>query len=113
MKIRNVQQLLEESVTHNPEVKKKVLIRNGEIPHLMMFGNATLKPGQTIGRHKHETMAEVFYILSGKAMFHLGDQEVEVHPGDCITSEPNEEHGQTNPFNEEVTWLYFGIATDL
>ena len=33
-------------------------------------------------------------------------------PGDCITIEQGEDHSMNNPFLEDVTWVYFGIATD-
>ena len=38
--------------------------------------------------------------------------KIEVNKGDCITIAPGEIHWQSNPFQEDVTWLYFGIATD-
>jgi len=112
MKIANIKNLPEVGVSHNPDIKKKVLIGNQEIPNLMMFGEAVFKPGQSVEKHSHDTMYEVFYISSGKAIFNVGGNELEVGVGDCITIEPKEEHFQNNPFNEDVRWLYFGIATD-
>jgi hypothetical protein len=31
--------------------------------------------------------------------------------GDCITIEQGEYHSMNNPYLEDVTWIYFGIAT--
>ena len=112
MKITNIKNLPELGVTHNPEIKKKVLIGSNVIPQLMMFGEAVFTPGQSVDKHVHKSMYEVFYITSGKAMFHIKGKEFEVGVGDCITIEQGEEHFQYNPFKEDVRWLYFGIATD-
>lgn len=39
--------LPEESVSHNPEIKKKVMLRYGDLPHLTNFSQARFAPGQT------------------------------------------------------------------
>ena len=112
MKLVHTNQIPEIGVSHNEDIKKKVFLEKGYIPQLMMFGSATFKPGQSVENHKHSTMFEVFYILSGQAEFIVNHEKVSVKAGDCITIEPDEEHSQTNPYNEDVVWLYFGIATD-
>jgi quercetin dioxygenase-like cupin family protein len=99
-------------VSHNEDIKKQVIIDKGVIPQLMTFGKATFKPGQEVEMHKHDTMYEVFYVLSGKALFIVNNEEIELTPEMCLTIEQGELHSQKNPFTEDVTWLYFGIATD-
>ncbi|MBU1202690.1 cupin domain-containing protein [Patescibacteria group bacterium] len=112
MKIVSIKNIPGDSVSHNPEIKKKILIAKGEIPQLMTFSKAILKPGQSSQSHAHDTMYEVFFIISGKAIFNINNNETEVSEGDCITIEPNEKHFQTNPFDLDVKFLYFGIATN-
>lgn len=112
MKLLHTNQLPDIGTSHNEEIKKKVFIKKGEIPQLMMFGSATFTPGQEVESHKHDTMYEVFYIQSGKAAFIVNDKKMIVVPGDCITIEQGEYHSMSNPFTEDVTWVYFGIATD-
>ena len=112
MKIVDWHSLPELGVSHNPDIKKKTLIGQGEIPQLMMYGTAVFKPGQKVELHKHDTMYEVFHIQTGNAIFNISGKDYEVGPGQCITIEPGELHGQENPFDTEVTWSYFGIATD-
>ncbi|MFX0555961.1 cupin domain-containing protein [Maribacter sp. CXY002] len=112
MKIVDWHNLPEQGVSHDPEIKKKTLIGNGEIPQLMMFGTAVFKPGQRVNLHKHDTMYEVFYIQKGKVIFEVNGVEHELTSGHCITIAPGELHAQTNPFEEDVSWTYFGIATD-
>ncbi|NTW13806.1 MAG: cupin domain-containing protein [Candidatus Moranbacteria bacterium] len=111
MNVVKTKELPEMGVSHNPDIKKKVFIGKGEIPNLMMFGEATFKPGQSVDTHSHDTMFEVFHIQTGKVVFAVNDERVEVSAGDCITIEPGEKHRQSNESDQEVTWLYFGIAT--
>lgn len=112
MKISNIKDTSEIPANHKGNILKRVLLNKGEIPHLMMFSSATFKPLQKVEAHKHDTMYEIFFIQSGKAEFIINTKKIEVSTGDCITIEPGEIHSQSNPFQEDVTWLYFGIATD-
>jgi len=112
MKLIHTSTLPEIGVSHNGDIKKKVFLEKGIIPQLMMFGSATFMPGQAVETHKHDTMYEVFYIQSGKAEFVVNDQKIIVLAGDCITIEQGEPHSMRNPYLEDVTWIYFGIATD-
>jgi mannose-6-phosphate isomerase-like protein (cupin superfamily) len=45
---------------------------------------AELPPGSRAGRHVHSRTEELFYVLSGRAKIGLGDEVVEVGPGDAI-----------------------------
>lgn len=112
MKIVNQNTIQAVGVTHDPDIKKKVLISKGEIHKLMMFGSATFKPGQKVTPHSHETMTEVFYIQKGKALFTVNGEDHILEKGHCIKIEAKELHSQENPFKEPVEWLYFGIALD-
>jgi quercetin dioxygenase-like cupin family protein len=69
MKLIKLEDIPLVGVSHNPDIKKKVILEKGYIPQLMTFGQATFLPGQSVEEHSHETMFEVFYIQSGKADF--------------------------------------------
>ncbi|MDO3694224.1 cupin domain-containing protein [Wenyingzhuangia sp. chi5] len=112
MKLTHTNSLQEILTNHNANVKKKVFIKKGEIPQLMMFGSATFKPGDKVETHVHKTMYEVFYIQTGTIDFIINGNKTTVYAGDCITIEPGELHSQHNNYCEKVTWIYFGIATD-
>lgn len=112
MKKTHVNNITTTKANHKGNILKKVLIEKGEIPNLMMFSSATFKPNQKVEPHKHDTMFEVFYIQSGKAEFIINNEKLIAIPGDCITIEPGEWHSQSNPFKENVTWVYFGIAVE-
>jgi mannose-6-phosphate isomerase-like protein (cupin superfamily) len=111
MKLIHLSDIQETGVSHNPEIKKKVILAKGYIPNLTSFSQATFLPNQKVDTHEHPTMFEVFFIQEGKAVFTIEDKNFELKAGDCITIEPGELHSQENPFDKPVTWLYFGIAT--
>lgn len=53
MKISTLSELAEESVSHNPEIKKKVMLRKGDLLHITNFSQAVFAPGQTAVIHPH------------------------------------------------------------
>jgi len=48
------------------------------------FDIAELPPGSRAGTHVHSRTEELFFVLSGRAAIGLGDDTVEVGPGDAI-----------------------------
>lgn len=112
VKVVHIKELTFVGVSHNPKIKKKVLLGKDMIPKITHVSQAVLNPGQTIETHGHPTMYEVFFIQSGKALFIIGNEEFEVKEGDFLYIEPGVNHSQKNPFQEPITWLYFGVAVD-
>ena len=110
MQLLKTNEFPEMGVSHNPEIKKRVFIGNGRIPHLTNFSTATFKPGQSVEFHAHETMTEVFYVTNGDAIFLFKDKELPVTVGDCIIVDPGEMHAMRNAGLADVSWFYFGIA---
>lgn len=110
MHITHKSDIQEIGVSHDPSIKKKVFLSKNAVPHIMTFGEATFQPGQAVPLHSHETMTEVFYIQSGKAIFSIEGVDFEVVEGDCITIDAKEMHAQSNPFDRKVVWLYFGVG---
>jgi quercetin dioxygenase-like cupin family protein len=112
MKIIKTETLSLLGVSHHPEILKKVFVEKGTISHLMMFGEATFKPGDAVDLHAHETMTEIFYITTGKAIFEIEGNVTEVEKGDCVVIEAGEKHLQKNESDSDVVWLYFGISQE-
>jgi quercetin dioxygenase-like cupin family protein len=65
MKFTSLDNLPLESVVHNPAIKKKVMLRKGDLLHLTNFSQSRFAPGQIAGAHAHQEMAEVFFVESG------------------------------------------------
>lgn len=69
------EKLTEESVSHNPEIKKKVMLRFGDLPHLTNFSQARFAPGQTAPAHAHQDMCEVFFVEAGSGVIYIDSKE--------------------------------------
>ena len=109
MKKLNSTTLKEVGVSHNSEIKKRIMIKSGEYSNIQMFSRAIFYPKQSSLPHTHQDMTEVFFILSGRGIFHSKDKEILVKKDDYISIPSGEEHWQSNPFNEPLELLYFGI----
>ncbi len=99
----------EEGVSHNPEIRKRVMLRKGDIPHLTNFSQARFSPGQTAAPHAHGDMVEVFFVESGSGVIIVEGERHALEPGTCIAIEPGEVHEVHNPGPDTLVLTYFGI----
>lgn len=100
--------LPEESVSHNPEITKKVMLRCGDLPHLTNFAQARFAPGQISPGHAHQDMCEVFFVQAGAGVMLVDNKEYPLLPGNCIAIEPGEVHEIINNGSDELVLTYFG-----
>ncbi|KAM3567846.1 hypothetical protein VYU27_010016 [Nannochloropsis oceanica] len=109
------------SVNHLPDaqgrfIQKQLLLSTNQIPSLTGFSRAVLKPGQTVERHTHASMHEVFWVESGKGTFLLDDMPTAVGRGWYMHVPPQQPHSIVNSApaseGEDFVVLYFGIAAD-
>lgn len=112
MKHTALSQIPEEPVSHNPAIKKKVMLRLGDLPHLTNFSQARFAPGHVAAAHAHQDMCEVFFVESGTGVIQIDQQEYGLAPGVCIAVEPGETHEVRNTGNDELVLTYFGLRTD-
>lgn len=102
-----------------------LILRNGEGPTLSLGGNTityktrsestndalgiyelTLRPGSPgAGPHYHKIMTEMFHVLSGTLSMMVGDQTVEVGPGDFVQIPPGVEHAFANRGKETARFM--------
>ncbi len=52
------------------------------------LAHATLKPGTSSLPHKFKSASEVYYILQGKGIMHINEEEEEVVSGDVVYIPP-------------------------
>ena len=118
------------------EKKPKLLIRAGERPpphpfshplnprsevQLCALGDAVglqrvgfhllrIPPGkESFAYHSHQGEEEFVYILSGRGLAEIGDEEIEVGPGDFMGfPTPSVGHHLRNPFDEDLVYLSGG-----
>lgn len=111
MKITDLNQIPEQEVSHNPAIKKKVMLSLGDLPHLTNFSQACFAPGQVAVGHSHADMCEVFFVESGWGNMAINGTDYELKPGVCIAVEPGEVHEVTNIGNTDLILTYFGLRT--
>ena len=64
--------------------------------------------------HKHTTEEEFVYILSGRGIAEIDEEEFEVGPGDFMGfSTPSVAHHLRNPFEEKLVYLMGGERKDV
>lgn len=111
MKIVSLKDIKAEGVSHDPEIRKQVMIRNGNVPRLTSFSRAVFKPGQKITKHKHADMHEIFLIESGNGVIRIDGKDHKIRKGNCITVEPGDEHEIRNTGSKDLVITYFGIES--
>lgn len=109
MRIITLDEVEEQGVSHNPEIRKRVMIERGQVEHLTNFSRATLAQGQRARSHAHADMYEVFFVESGDGLIRVDDEEFAIGAGTCVTVEPGEAHEIVNTGREELVLLYFGL----
>lgn len=66
----------------------------------------TLQPGESIGRHKHEVEAEIYYMLSGQLISIDGDgNEEPFETGDMMVTGGGDSHAVRNDSDAPATLL--------
>ena len=99
-----------EPISHDPQLKKKVLTRN-TLPYIKHISHAILPPGSAVSEHSHVDGAEVFYCIRGKAAFFINGETAIIMKGHLLIIEPGELHS-IGEILEETELLYFYTNTD-
>jgi len=67
-----------------------------------------IQPGSAIAKEIHPASTETVFVLSGKAVGIVGEQEVPLSPGDVLHVHRNVPHGLRNDGSETVEILVIG-----
>lgn len=78
------------------------------------FHLVRVAPGdETTEYHCHHQEEEFIYILSGRGMAQISEQQIEVGAGDFMGfTAPSLPHAMTNPFTEDLVYLMGGQRLD-
>ena len=94
-------------------ITKQQLLDPFEIPSITGVSVATVKAGQTISQHSHESMVELFYVLSGSGTVDIDEKQTRISKGHFIEVVPGERHSfSVDPTAaEDLIMILCGIAT--
>lgn len=110
MNLIHLSDILETGVSHDPNIRKKVIIKNGRIPKLTNFSQSVIKPGQFCPAHVHPDMWEVYLVQYGEGTISIEGNDLEVKQGDCVIVDPGEKHSMQNRGKtDDLHLTYFGI----
>lgn len=98
-----------EPVSHDPGLKKRVLMRDG-IPGVKNMSHVILKKGDRASMHCHREEFEVLYCVRGGLIFEVEGKEVMVKRGDCLVLEPGEYHSIPSVL-EDAELFYFKVPS--
>jgi quercetin dioxygenase-like cupin family protein len=78
-----------------------------------VFGVTMFPPGSRHEIHRHPNAEEVEYLIAGRGVAYVGDDAIELGPGEAVFVPRDAYHGFENTGDEEVTmaWLYSGAAS--
>ena len=98
-----------ESVSHNPEIKKQVFLRNGELGPITQLARAVFQPGDISPGHAHLDMGEVFLVLEGTLTITVDGTTTTHGPGSCLALTPHEHHELSNQGEGNLAILTLGV----
>jgi len=70
-----------------------------------LFCRFSIKPGDSIGYHKHEGEQEAYYILKGQAEFNDNGTETILNPGDFSLCIPGQSHSIKSIGEEDLEFI--------
>jgi len=111
MKYTSLTTLPDEGVSHNPAIRKQVMLRPGDLPSLTNFSQARFPAGSVAPGHAHADMYEVFFVEAGHGTITIDGTPYELRPGICVTVDLGEVHEVANTGTEELVLTYFGIRS--
>lgn len=79
-----------------------------------VVGRTVLRPGAKHDIHRHEKAEEWEYVISGRAIKHIGEESVELRAGDVVFVPAGVFHGLENASDSEpvmTVWGYSGAAS--
>jgi len=69
------------------------------------LAHATVKPKRTTLSHRIKTSSEVYYVLKGTGLMHIGDETAEVGAGDAVYIPPGSVQYIENTGKEDLAFL--------
>ena len=103
MILKKSEGLIDEAVTHNPRVRKKVWLRKEESENITQISRSVFPGGEACGTHVHHDMAEFFLVEQGEVIFTVEGLAFAMSAGDAILIHPGEVHEVTNKASSPAT----------
>jgi len=104
MDIKNIDEVPSFTTKDGSEIRELLAHRNSCIRN-QTLAEARLPPGRSTTPHHHVRTEEIYYVLAGRGLMSVGDEQREVGPGDAIAIPPGQRHQITNLGQEALKFL--------
>lgn len=112
MKRIKIHDLPEQGVSHNTRIRKREILKSGEIGPITHYARAVFPSGEKADAHSHDDMAEIFTVESGCGEIRINDETYVFSTGLTVVVEPGEVHEIINTSSAELIVSYFGVITE-
>ena len=109
MKLIRINELPDAGVSHNDRIRKREIIRNGQLGAITHYARAVFPPGEKVGSHLHNDMAEVFTVESGSGEIRVNDVAYVLSADTVVVVEPGDVHEIVNTGGTNLVVTYFGV----
>lgn len=102
-------------ITHYQQLKSYITQDGSHIREIMhpaihaskkqSLAEATLPPGESTRLHKHRLSEELYFVTNGEGIMQLGNEQLNIKPGDCICIAPGTPHSLHNTGSDPLTIL--------
>lgn len=104
MDIRNLASVKPFTTKDGSEIRELLAHRNSCIQQ-QSLAEARLVAGASTTPHYHAKTEEIYYILQGQGVMHIGEESSQVGPGDAIAIPPGQVHHIENLGSAVLTFL--------
>ena len=109
MIVRNVKEV-PEFLGHDGTVKIRPLLEKKDIKSDLLFFNENyVDPGVEVSAHTHHNEEEIYYILEGRALMKVDEEEMEVGKGHIVLTPKGGTHTIKNVGDKELRFLSFAV----
>ncbi|MDD9966403.1 MAG: cupin domain-containing protein [Myxococcales bacterium] len=107
----HLKSLPDEPVHGADTIRKRVMLRAGQVGAITQFAQATFPPGTEVQPHVHEDMSEVYLVERGRGLLRVDSRELSIEAGSCVTVHPGERHSLQNVGEGPLVITYFGVLS--
>lgn len=106
----DINSVIPEPVSHDPQIEKQVFLRNGDFGPVTQVARASFPPGSCAALHQHFDMGELFLVEKGKGTFNDGDTLTPLYPGLWLAVPPQQPHEIINTGNTSLVISVIGVC---
>jgi quercetin dioxygenase-like cupin family protein len=99
----NFKKLSEAMQFSSEKMKKNSLFETGNF----FCDTYCFEPGQSQSPHTHAREDKVYYVVEGRGVFRVGDEERELEPGEIALAPAGQSHGVENRSQQRLVTLVF------